>query len=1732
MVGAQLSDAREQSPDVGRDEDVIEKRGQSENPGLSISSEQWSIFIDKALDFLASADSNTLTVVFAVAFALTYGIFGRLGLILIGVLAGVVLHAFWDSGQQENQATVLKRRKELSIEVAARVLRWHDEDRLVEMTEVNSIKTAGQRLDYTDFNPAITAALASFTEAAVRVHVEKPTDIFIQFLTNTASISIVFLSEIAGALQSASLSGSACTTAEAIQRYLEKYPESSLAGILSRPQQHRKIKSVSADFLETFLRPEEHDCGLLRTFLSEVLAGLVIENVIEQCSSTEVINSWLIYLLEAGETDLMQAIDEGVGGVAQNGDQRMLDSNNSTPRESIDSNGQGTKALSEMDEATREAKRLSAMIAADEVLQKQGNREDAVDTSRVSEATPKEYETIHEGWENVSERATRTPSSPTSSSSGWEKMTHPETSLPVPHESQIPGSSTPLHAEESTDTGNISPASDSAKLAGPSPAIPLNPQLPTPIVKTINPGPISFYNATVSLIDDSTPCEKTKLRSKPSHEYLLQIEPSSTRHSGWVITRRYADFEILHEGLKRISGVSGAAEFTLKHPDLPRWKSQTKACLRNDLEQYLQDALRYETLADSERMKKFLQKETEPVPPKASPKSPFSIIKPSNTNVFENMGKGVLEALSNTPRDITKGGKAMFEGMSNVFGQRHSLDTVRDVSGETGSPRTSNEVKPSAGNDIDSPPRRAESEIIHPSVASDPSPSPKPGHSRTWSVAQCHPSDSLSLQSDEEGAHSRLSLQLPQYRQTRFIEVSQPSAEKPMLGGVAEDDSEANSSSTAQNPLTGTSSCGPQQTSEQDDVNDQQLSRSSSIVDKTSPSLNESPAPFQTTKTSEFSVYRKSDQARMDKERDSDTTLSEEELDVSVELLFAIINETYSLSSAWAIRKKLLNAAKNFFLKPGNPGLESIRTYLEESIIRKNSSDETLAANIESLRQSALPTPQELANMPPPKTEEELEELRKRARKIFVTRGMPKALMGVMGTSATEEALGRIFDCLQIRDVARDETLSDQIVYYFSQVERREHAEVPTIARRKEEKNERLRQIGLAQGMVAFARNFSDASDIDTVETDRGRLILKELEHDWWILCSVEFTRISTASPATDTATKSGIEHSSRDVSPAHLLLQQLLKAHSIFLLHHGTSLVELYERTPRDIFCSLLDRFWTGFVKTWDVLLHGNPSADLFDGIRVCGAGELGFGVGEEEWGSGERDVLEGIIAETNGLVDIVASRFGDGPEDESKESGTSRKATQFGGEDSWLGQCSHPAATDGVFFSGAGAISRDSVVRISQWMVWIFRYGVDAYGVRRDSGRKRHMGKVVGASHKEDRRARRVASQPLHGIHAPRSSSPGIPPPLIAVTETAQSEATPDQYSKHCGAEHPLQRGRQASLPDALGFSTDTLMKFLTLGYGSTWGNTSSDDTSHATSEAGIEEVTGHSHASSSSTHGQNDGRFVLGLRGDLNTEQLNNSQGEHRILLRRLVASMAGEQSERSTQDGPSSPPTRIDLTAVVYARQPFMFTFLFDPQSKTLASPSIYRSIHHQLGPLWKPLLSATSPNRFAEKAQLPSFRAVNDSNTQPLYDIVFDPVMQIVHSNIPNIPEVGAPSTEQLSRLDALNIHTQILQTFMDTRTSPKECERTIKTNRGWWILWLRMRQLPTAQEEAEAPLQSKEAFLVRKAPDNAPDGMARRSTRMLRDLGGSSDTWTSPVKLAEIGLDVRRYVESLLDFNR
>ncbi|KUI74328.1 hypothetical protein VM1G_09935 [Cytospora mali] len=768
-----------------------------------------------------------------------------------------------------------------------------------------------------------------------------------------------------------------------------------------------------------------------------------------------------------------------------------------------------------------------------------------------------------------------------------------------------------------------------------------------------------------------------------------------------------------------------------------------------------------------------------------------------------------------------------------------------------------------------------------------------------------------------------------------------------------------------------------------------------------------------------------------------------------------------------------------------------------------------------------------------------------------------------------------------------DETLDDQIVYYSSLDEqslkhRRYRRTKPTENVSHAERNERLRQIGLAQGMVNFAKNFSGDQLVDTIETEKTRVVLHELEPGWWVLACIDLTRLPLPSPTSKSKGSSGskeqsYEYSSREVKPSCLLLQDLLRAHATFLLHHDSSLSALFVRIKRERFTRTLGRYWDLYLSTWNVLLHGNPVKNIFGGIKIAASGELGIGVGEEERGSGEREVLEGFVGRTEGLVDLVVSKFGDcDPEDISK---AGERTTEEGQNSNWqwLGTSKEPDTEDGAIFLGVGALSKNSIRDITHWMEDIYTWGENAYG--------------VFDSPKATRRPRRVSHTPEgHTTKANADLPMHVPPSLIPPRRGSKSASTSTSPPPNNRSPDP---GAIQEEPEEYSGGIDKYMEYLKLGYGKYWsfgGEALNKDETQGT----------HSPPQRRNSKGEDSvGHFLIGLTGeveegwiddpeerrfldnveqqDINTRnmvrtltveleteetekpesQMSMSFGSHDTELSNRRASMATKRAYFDSQDRNKTQKLRV----VVYVIKPFIFTFLFELRTESLEFQGLYRSLHHQIAPLRKSLANSTS-----YRPEKPDIGIAASA----IYDLVWDPKEITVHSTIPNIPDATdiyhGDGQLPWSRVEALNTHMQLLNVYNAGNADASELERTCKTSRGWWIVWNRILERKVAVAEADRsslgddssgnnsvkddlesgetmasssvastikeirPVSvSKEILLLRKASDHGGHGRSVSLTGASTAVGWSDGA----SRLAQgIGVDTRKYIDGLLSMHR
>ncbi|OAG03717.1 uncharacterized protein CC84DRAFT_1165904 [Paraphaeosphaeria sporulosa] len=1017
----------------------------------------WSALLDRALVFLSTASNETLGACLVGLGAGTYLVLGRVGLILIGVVGGVALHATWEShahGDRGPETSHEVRRKELGVDIAHRVLSWrekrdkssgdddHDADLSVKLY-------SGQELDFSDFRPETAAALTELTDAIIRDYVKwwynpiipnetlfpnssrqtltaflismsthlsrkRPADTFVDFVTKSSSFMIIFFSELANAI----LANPGDSATEAVDLYLKMKRDSTLATILDKDFQTKQLGGVAEDILQNYLEPKTYNCKPAREFLHQILAKVVLEMIVATCSKPEWINGWIVYALEDGEPELMEAIDAGVeasplGNAKESAERREHNEEVRKHKRVV------SRAQQAMDEAMQEAQRLNQMIAAE-------------DARRLKEQQHMSSSSL---TDDQSESTTQGVVTPTSSQS----ETLAENDMSAFGISNMPAQSsqssdTPPPGQENAQPRKeaftsfdqlVSNAPPTALMDNPPPA----------------PPPLTLHNCKMTIFDDSMPGEKGMIKNKPTAEYLIQIEPSLDYYKGWMSAKKYADFETLHEVLRRIAPITGAMGFVEAHKDLPTWKNHTKASLRGELERYLNDAVQYRPLAESEGMKRFLDKEI------GNGKSPGAGgIWPGQA--FETMGKGMMNVLTQAPKDVAGGGKALFGGVTGVlgsvttpFGAKNGKKRADSASRSPSVSRTSTSTSNAP---ISNRHGRAESTV-----------SELPTHIRSESTmsfaAKRTSTESLRAASspiiDQQPQREAPMERRPSYNPDGDGKRSGPSS----LFGGSRSASRAASvrESMDLSPTMGGDqlmNLPPMPSEISDDYTDPVHSRHPSRASTTSipiatdappvPPLPRRPsaisltssnlAPAVPTATAASSPERSK---KKDKPKAAHAPLSEPETTVLIELFFATINELYTLSSAWSLRRTLLNAAKTFLLRPGNPQLTSIQTLMQSTVLDANTSDEGLAYHIRKIRANALPTEAESKDWEKEcekkgwvggeMGEEEKERLRVKARKSLVERGMPQALTSVMGQAASGEALGRVFDALQDARVAR-----------------------------------------------------------------------------------------------------------------------------------------------------------------------------------------------------------------------------------------------------------------------------------------------------------------------------------------------------------------------------------------------------------------------------------------------------------------------------------------------------------------------------------------------------------------------------------------------------------------------------------------------------------------------------------------------------------------------------------------
>ncbi|KAG6009913.1 hypothetical protein E4U43_008654 [Claviceps pusilla] len=1058
-----------------------------------------SVLATNALNFISTATPATLAAVAVAISAVIYALLGRIGLVLIGAIGGVLVCI---SVQVRNPAIAQAVRGEQGPDVLARV--WNE----LRIPEADKTKPDGRDDDqdeitfksFDDFRPETREALSGLVDAVVRDYIKwwyspiipgdhsfplacrktlnsyllsisnrlskkRPADAFLDLLTNSSSILIALLSELAAAFADLPPESN-MTAADAVYNYLASNPDSRLANLVNQRQQAAKLRAVAEDLLG-FLDQGCQSCDPARVFLREILANSVLDSALQICSKAEWINGWIVYLLEAGEPDLNQAIDVGMqtgrdtasnlfadidGNVGNIGIVKPVAARSSAEmdrnrrKESLGHKKKLSMTDEGLEEAMEEMKRMNDIITRDVQHKHQDSDPSSKSLELVSEShdstkkpfSPSTDQSRNSAASNLAEDprlsttttassfsikgdAQNTPITPrstfessssrpssSSSSSPPPPPPQPQTQPPTQPQSQSQSQLQPA-AQQFTKNNQITPSKGQAEGVDDendddSPKKP----------------PLTLHNASFTLHDDS-PGDDSKIRTKPHWDYLIQVEPSSSAHSGWMIVRRYSDFGTLHEIMRRIATISGATAFTELHKELPSWKIHTRQSLRGELERYLRDACWYQSLAESEGMKRFLEK---------SQGHSHGLITTKGF-AWDTVGKSMLDVLTTSPKDaIMEGGKTLVGGVSGVFG---------NIAGLTRKSATSQSVDmtPSAANNRLS--------ISTPSPRMENSRSPARSSERASMDSQ-----RSSIISTQPGKVAPMSRRPSNQFQGDLVEAAElgrigrsmermeaagsASASASASARVSRSHSRASSLAALRSPSTMSLDLArlppppDDMPSDHESVNGGEEAAQSRQHDiyQTIRGVASAPSATATTNANANANAPPSllpivnaSKKPIAKPAKQYAQMSEQETRVAVELLFAVINEMYTLSSAWNIRRTLLAAAKSFLLRPGNPSLLTVQSLIQSSVLDANTSDAGIATQLRKLRENVLPTEQERASWPAEMTTDEKEKLAIKARRLLIQSGVPAALMGVMGQAATGEALGRVFDCLQIEEVAR-----------------------------------------------------------------------------------------------------------------------------------------------------------------------------------------------------------------------------------------------------------------------------------------------------------------------------------------------------------------------------------------------------------------------------------------------------------------------------------------------------------------------------------------------------------------------------------------------------------------------------------------------------------------------------------------------------------------------------------------
>ncbi|TGZ84849.1 hypothetical protein EX30DRAFT_10677 [Ascodesmis nigricans] len=630
-----------------------------------------------------------------------------------------------------------------------------------------------------------------------------------------------------------------------------------------------------------------------------------------------------------------------------------------------------------------------------------------------------------------------------------------------------------------------------------------------------------------------------------------------------------------------------------------------------------------------------------------------------------------------------------------------------------------------------------------------------------------------------------------------------------------------------------------------------------------------------------------------------------------------------------------------------------------------------------------------------------------------------------------------------------DETVAEQIVFYTSRTGSSE-----------DDENERLRHIGLVQGVVGFACDFSNSDGCTWVDTQKARIVILETEEKgWWIVAKVELTYLHN--PTTQPAKS---EWSSREVSPPQLIFAQLRRAYMQYRFRYG-SFEDGLAKFGRTTFCKKLNKYWNRWAwNRWEAMLFRNPTLEFLADRVVKSAGSArGVEIGEQD-----RKFLEGWIKKqkARGMVDVVISRFGKEPSGRGVEDGQQRKESQDSTGYWFWGKRTKDAETteykkqaqdeevpvvmpdDGCVFPGIGELTTRSVIDLANYLAELYETGEGSTTLTRTSSQRRQprrkrrgpkssrasqLGVEVNSNRGEVVTAPEVS--PPKGESSPQQpATPSTHPSdtsTIPVDQPVNEETPPLAPMENVD---PLPQDipqLNSTLPETIFAppNASKVMNILTFG----WSNSRTHSPAPSISSSKSIEPLKPEHTPPQKPISTL-GRFIIGFQGDLDTEDIEAD-----------IDASSGRITSRTVWVSPQSSPDVIrEYRLVVYYNPPLYFAFLLQPTSPHLTATSFYREIHHQLSPLVPRVLS-------------PPTSVTNQLSLANCYTVLYIPSSSTLHCTIPPIPDPGTQfNLETWTRAEALHVNTIVLAMLTDTSAHKNNTgQKSVRSNRNWWIHWLR-----------------------------------------------------------------------------